>query len=177
MRHEYAALGLLLLARGASAGDDAKPPAPAQPVDVPGFWTADELRRIDEGLDVLNCTRKDLGFQKRPIDDPFRLPVVNQILDDPLSIGPVAAEWDAVARRGDVHDLLVKASQAVESLCYLDGRPGAYSGPQTISVDSAQIDISPFMRALADAGAEVAQAFRVAQPTLQSLLMKARDTQ
>ena len=36
--------------------------------------TLRQLRRIDEGLDVLNCTRKDLGFQKRPIDDPFRLP-------------------------------------------------------------------------------------------------------
>ncbi len=116
----------LLLARGASAGDDAKPPAPAHPVDVPGFWTQDELRRIDEGLDVLNCTRKDLGFQKRPIDDPFRLPVVNQILDDPLSIGPVAAEWDAVARTGRP-DALVEHALTLDRLPngrMHDGRPG-----------------------------------------------------
>jgi len=106
----WAAAGVLILARGAAtAGDDDKDKKPAAPVDVPGFWTADELRRIDEGLDVLNCTRKDLGFQKRPIDDPFRLPVVNQILDDPLSIGPVAAEWDAVARTGDPSRLITEA--------------------------------------------------------------------
>lgn len=91
---------LLLLAHGAAAADEEKKPAPAAPVDVPGFWTPDELRRIDQGLEVLNVTRKDLGFQKRPIEDPFRLTVVNRILDDPLAIGPVAAEWDAVARRG-----------------------------------------------------------------------------
>lgn len=95
-----ATVGISLLALGAHAhADDAPKPAPAAPVDVPGFWTADELRRIDQGLDVLNCTRKDLGFQKRPIDDPFRLPVVNWILDEPLKIGPVAAAWDACVRQ------------------------------------------------------------------------------
>jgi hypothetical protein len=115
MRHIPVVLGLalLLLARGAASADDAKPAAPAKPVDVPGFWTEDELRRIDQGLEVLNLTRKDLGFQKRPIDDPFRLPVVNQILDDPLSIGPVAAEWDAVARTGDPVALLARANAAL----------------------------------------------------------------
>src|SRR5262245_35674890 len=92
------AASLVLLSLGARADDDEKP-APPAPVDVPGFWTADELRRIDQGLDVLNCTRKDLGFQKRPIDDPFRLPVVNWILDEPLKIGPVAASWDACVRQ------------------------------------------------------------------------------
>jgi HEAT repeat protein len=101
-------VGLALLAAGARA-DDEKKPAPAKPIDVPGFWTADELRRIDQGLDVLNVTRKDLGFQKRPIDDPFRLPVVNQILDEPLSIGEVAAEWDAAARTGDTYQILTHA--------------------------------------------------------------------
>ena len=111
-------LGVVFLCASALAGDDAKDKKPAAPVDVPGFWTADELRRIDEGLDVLNCTRKDLGFQKRPIDDPFRLPVVNQILDDPLSIGPVAAEWDANARASvyEGGDSCLLLSQAVGAL-------------------------------------------------------------
>jgi hypothetical protein len=117
MRHTtWIAAALLLLAReAAAADDDAKKAAQPQPVDVPGFWTADELRRIDQALDVLNCTRKDLGFQKRPIDDPFRLKVVNQILDDPLSIGPVAAEWDEVARDGDVQSLLSHAIDAIDA--------------------------------------------------------------
>lgn len=105
------ALGILLLARGSAAADDEKKDAPAKPVDVPGFWTDDELRRIDQGLDVLNVTRKDLGFQKRPIDDPFRLTVVNRILDEPLAIGPIAAEWDAVARNGNVLGLLTRAME------------------------------------------------------------------
>jgi len=58
MRHTpvLVATLVLLLARGAAA-DDAKKDAPAKPVDVPGFWTQDELRRIDEGLDVLNVSR------------------------------------------------------------------------------------------------------------------------
>src|SRR5688500_10441811 len=99
------AVALVLLLRGANAEDEKKD-APKPPVDVPGFWTADELRRIDEGLNVLNVTRKDLGFQKRPIDDPFRLPVVDRILDEPLSIGQVAAQWDEVARSGD-HDRIL----------------------------------------------------------------------
>jgi HEAT repeat protein len=128
MKHSMGlvAMALVLLARGASAGDDGQQPAPAQPVDVPGFWTADELRRIDEGLAVLNCTRKDLGFQKRPIDDPFRLKVVNQILDDPLSIGPVAAEWDAVARTGEAESLIDHALETLRlpNFGQHDGRPG-----------------------------------------------------
>ena len=111
MRHApwaVAALSFALFARGSAAEDDAKAGAPAR-VDVPGFWTEEELRRIDEGLEVLNVTRADLGFQKRPIDDPFRLAVVDRILDEPLAIGEVAAEWDEVARRGEAGRLCAKA--------------------------------------------------------------------
>ncbi len=110
MRHPaWFAAALLLLARGAAADDDEKKPKPADPVDVPGFWTEDELRRIDQGLDVLNVTRKDLGFQKRPIEDAFRLECVDRILDEPLAIGQVAAEWDEVARAGHARALLAHA--------------------------------------------------------------------
>jgi len=82
-----------------------------------GFWTSDELRRIDEGLALLNLARKDLGFQKRPIDDPFRLKVVDRALDDPLSVGAEAQSWDEVARGGDPAAILLRALRA------LDGEP------------------------------------------------------
>jgi hypothetical protein len=109
------AVALLVLAARGAAAEDEKKDKPAAPVDVPGFWTQDELRRIDEGLDVLNCTRKDLGFQKRPIDDPFRLTVVNRILDEPLAIGDVALTWDRMARSGDASILVLESIYAIEA--------------------------------------------------------------
>jgi HEAT repeat protein len=99
MRTMTASALLVLAAAGARAGEPpgTKPP----PANEPRFWTDDELARIDRGLHVLNLDRKDLGFQKRPIDDAFRLPVVNRILDDPLSVGDDAQAWDAAARGED----------------------------------------------------------------------------
>ncbi|MHC4849995.1 MAG: hypothetical protein ACYTEG_16295, partial [Planctomycetota bacterium] len=82
-----------------------------RPVDKAGFWTKDELRRIDEGLAVVNASRADLGFEKQPIDDPFRLDVVRRALDDPLSVGRTASEWDRIARRGDASDIVGWARQ------------------------------------------------------------------
>ena len=81
-----------------------------KPAEKPVFWTDAELALIDRGLDLLNCDRKDLGFQKRPIDDPFRLVVANRCLDDPLSIGLEAQAWDDVAKHGKVDDLLAKVA-------------------------------------------------------------------
>lgn len=101
-------VGLVWLAGVVHAGDPSPAVAPG-PVDVEGFWTKDELARIDRGLEMLNLDRKDLGFQKRPIDDPFRLPVVNRILDEPLEIGESVKSWDECARTGDVAQLLLRA--------------------------------------------------------------------
>src|SRR5947207_615238 len=98
MRKAWIAAFALLVTGSARAGDD---PAAPQPQKTYEFWTKDELERIDRGLQVLNLDRRDLGFQKRPIDDPFRLDVVNRILDDPLSIGDEAERWDRLARTGD----------------------------------------------------------------------------
>jgi HEAT repeat protein len=82
--------------------------APA-PLDVEGFWTSAERALIARGLDILNVTEKDLGFQKRPIDDPFRLGIVDRVLDEPLLLGQETAEWDAVARTGNASEILWKA--------------------------------------------------------------------
>jgi HEAT repeat protein len=104
----------------------APPPPPAIPQPSRGeslsppprreskFWTDAEMALLDKGLEVLNCTRADMGFQKRPIDDPFRLAVVNKILDDPLVIGDEAQAWDEAAKTGDVAALLGKAIDVLE---------------------------------------------------------------
>lgn len=122
-----AAATALGVAAAGFADDGGAPSAPRQapppePLDVSGFWTEDELRRIDAGLDLVNASRADLGFAKRPIDDPFRLDVVNRALDDPLSMGREAATWDAMARSGDAGDLLLYAAVT------LHGTAGASSG-------------------------------------------------
>src|SRR5262249_17846009 len=84
----------------------------AKPVDPDlGFWTADELARIDRGLEVLNLDRKDLDFQKQPIDDPFRLDVVRRILEHPVAIGAEAQKWDDVAKTGDVRRIFERAAE------------------------------------------------------------------
>lgn len=98
-------LPVLVLALGAPAL-----PAEEPPKDPPGFWTEKELALLDRGLEALNCTRADLGFQKRPIEDPFRLEVVNRALDDPLSLGAEAKEWDDVARAGNAEGLLARTA-------------------------------------------------------------------
>lgn len=114
MRGRRLWVGLVLFGFGTTArASDPAPAAPAAPVDVEGFWTKDELARIDRGLEILNLDRKDLGFQKRPIDDPFRLEVVNRILDDPLSVGREAAKWDECARNGNPNTLLIRADEAL----------------------------------------------------------------
>lgn len=92
---------LPLLPRLVRAGDG--------PGDPPGFWTEDELRRIDEGLAVVNASRADLDFQKQVIDDPFRLDVVKRALDDPLSVGRTAEKWDAAVRDPDIGVVLRRA--------------------------------------------------------------------
>lgn len=70
----------LLAARGATAQ---------------GF-DAETERRFAEALKAVNLAPADLGWDKRPIDDDFRLTAVNRALDEPLSLATFAtrAETD-----------------------------------------------------------------------------------
>ncbi len=43
-------------------------------------------RRLAEALSSVNLSLDDLGWDKRPIDDPFRLSCVNETLDRPLTL-------------------------------------------------------------------------------------------
>ena len=153
-------------------GDDPKPAA------SPAFWTEDELRLVDRGLEVVNCDRKDLAFQKRPIDDPFRLPIVNRVLDDPLSIGPITEAWDVDARKGSVGALLMHARWALdlvpktsstkdtEGEVDVAGLPEALRGPMVF-----------FLAALDDAS-DVGAKIRVSLgPDAEAVLRRALKTQ
>ena len=71
------------------------------------FWTAREQSLIEEGLSLVNATREDLCFEKQPIDDRFRLPVVARALSKPLSVGKAAKQWDETARSGSLDDLML----------------------------------------------------------------------
>ncbi len=104
---------VLALRSHARAGDPPSASPPPPPGVAAPFWTATELALIDRGLEAANCDRKDLQFQKRPIDDPFRLEVVNRVLDDPLSIGAEAQAWDDAATTGNPSRILGRARAAL----------------------------------------------------------------
>src|SRR5205814_952897 len=53
---------------------------------------ARERKAIDEALHAINLTASDLGYEKGPLPrDRSRLPIVDELLRDPLSI-PAAAD-------------------------------------------------------------------------------------
>jgi HEAT repeat protein len=107
-------LAVLVLLAAVAAPAGAEEPAPAPPPADP-FWTEAELDLLDRGLLVVNASRADLGFQKRPLEDPFRLEVVNRALDDPLSVGREAQAWDEAAGGGVPDDLLRRSYIALDS--------------------------------------------------------------
>ncbi|MDZ7815363.1 MAG: hypothetical protein U5N86_04955 [Planctomycetota bacterium] len=43
-----------------------------------------QIKALEKALEAANLTIKDLSFDKKPIDDPLRLDVVNRMLDEPL---------------------------------------------------------------------------------------------
>ncbi len=98
-------LVLLLALSGASAGEPA--PAPA------GFFTAEEIARIDEALALVNMTRADAGFDKLVIDDPWRLTLVNRTLREPLFAADLAWEWAGRAG-GEPASILSAAAAALD---------------------------------------------------------------
>lgn len=81
-----------VLAAGAMAED---PPKPEEgPLLDDGV-----MRRLKQALDCVNLSVEDLGWDKRPLDDAFRLKCVNDTLDHPLHLADSArdAERDFAA--------------------------------------------------------------------------------
>lgn len=160
----------------AQTGAQTVPPPGAQTVvptaiDVDGFWTADELARMDEGLAVVNASRADLGFQKQPIDDPFRLDVVRRALDDPLSVGRTAAAWDTVARGGAIGGTgAALVAHARASLDAVLGRspldpPAPFEPPSGLHQDVADRVAFVLAMTTSNAAPEIRGALQATAPT------------
>ncbi len=63
----------------------AQEPVPAKPAPEPAM-DAVTIEKLKEALDCVNLSVEDLGWNKRPIDDGFRLACVNETLDAPLTL-------------------------------------------------------------------------------------------
>jgi len=70
------------------------------------------LAELKTALACVNLSLDDLGWDKRPIDDPFRLAVVNEALDRPLELASQAER----AERDFGGDPLTAAAAALEWL-------------------------------------------------------------
>jgi HEAT repeats len=78
-----------------------------------GFFTPEELDRLDDALSLLNMDRSDLAFDKlTKLEEMrrFRLPIVDRTLTDPLSAATVANEW-ALRAAGTPVDILAAANR------------------------------------------------------------------
>ncbi len=105
LRHSWALTIALVASIGIPSSVVAKDDG--APKTASAFWTEHEQSLIDEGLALVNATREDLCFEKQPIDDRFRLPVVARALSKPLSVGKAAKQWDETARTGSLDDLML----------------------------------------------------------------------
>jgi HEAT repeat protein len=158
----------------------APPPAPpAEAAEARAFWTPAELAQIDAGLHLVNCTRKDLAFQKQPIDDPFRLSVVRRSLDDPLSVGAEADAWDAVVRRGVASEIVGAARDAtdVQSFRSPPNPPAPWDRPAGVPVALMEWIEQTLAVVVADAGPATAQQLHSFGKEMPSFVKKARATQ
>ncbi len=169
-----------LLAAGAAAQDPGAPPRRADGADEAiGFWTPEELARIDAGLHLVNCTRKDLAFQKQPIDDPFRLSIVRRSLDDPLSVGSAAQAWDTLLRRGVASEIVAAARAAtdVPSQKSAPNPPAPWDRPAGIPSALMERIEHTLAVVVTDAGPATAQQLHSFGKDLPSFVKKARATQ
>ncbi|MCE9583109.1 MAG: hypothetical protein K8T20_11515, partial [Planctomycetes bacterium] len=82
------------------------PPKPAPPAKEEGPLLDEAvMRQLAKALDSVNLSVDDLGWNKRPIDDDFRLKCVNDTLDRPMNL----AAWAAKAEKEFNDDPLAAA--------------------------------------------------------------------
>jgi hypothetical protein len=69
------------------------PPKDVPPVKAEGpLLDAAALKRLGQALDCVNLSVEDLGWDKRPIKDDWRLNCVNDTLDHPLKLADYAQD-------------------------------------------------------------------------------------
>jgi hypothetical protein len=89
-------------------------------------YTPEELHALDRALHAGNLDRHDLTFDKAQAEGKGCLPVVREMLDDPLKIAP---EMDRIA--ADAQDPLSALAEGARLLEGSVGAPGAPSVPTT----------------------------------------------
>ena len=76
----------------------------------------EELAILDHALKSINLTRKDLGYKKDYVDDPFRLKAVQKSLDDPLYMVDWNYDWDAfLLEEKSISSILKKIATNLDS--------------------------------------------------------------
>ena len=89
------------------------------------------LRELSAALACVNLSLDDLGWDKRPLDDPFRLAVVDETLDRPLALAERAerAERDFGAGPTEAAAAAAEWLQAAGSGPRLEDLPGSEAVP------------------------------------------------
>ncbi len=139
---------------------------------VSAEWTQSELRALGLALHAINMTRADLGYDKRPFNDRWRLPCVDAVLDDPL-----AAPRYVETMRAALESPAPRPSDLAWPLHKLDETPPP--GPERLDFDRELMQvpaplrtaIHPLLRAVAEADAELkAATARLSAAERQELL-------
>lgn len=142
------------------------------PNPVSADWTQREIRAVGLALHAINMTRADIGYDKRPFNDRWRLPCVDAVLDDPLATPRFVETMRAALESPDptpcqlawpIHSLDESAPPDAERLDF--GRE-LMQVPQPL-----RTAIRPLLHALADADAELkAATARLSATERQELL-------
>ena len=132
-----AAILLLLLSTCAGAGASA------------AGLSEQERSQLEQALACVNMSIADLSWDKRPIDDAFRLAIVNRALDEPLSLAA-----DAEAARADFNGDPVVAARALGAWLAPSTGPAPGGGVPFPRIDESARGASPEVGRLISAARE-----------------------
>jgi len=137
-------------------------------------FTIDEKKGIEQALYIGNLTLKDLNFARRPFADKYRIPLVNQAIDQPIEASDALMNAHATAGRANTPGLLSLSRQLLgDSLVVTLPEAPKLSGDVPKEVPAT---VAPLVRRLAEAVAGANAAVRKAteklSPEEQRLLLE-----
>lgn len=137
-------------------------------------FTTDEKKGIEQALYIGNLTLKDLGFARRPYSDKYRLPIVNQAIDQPIETSEALMGVHGLAGRTNPPGLISQARQLMG-----DTLPATLPEPPKLAGDLPKdipADVAPLVRRLAEAvsgaNAAVRKSCEKLSPADQRLLLE-----
>jgi len=137
-------------------------------------FTAEEKRGIEQGLYIGNLTLRDLGFARRPFNDKYRLPLVNQAIDQPIETAETLMSIHGLAGRATAPGLLSQARQLMGDTVpvTLPENPKLVGEiPKEVPTDIAPL-VKRLAEAVAGANAAVRKACEKLSPADQRLLLE-----